>query len=183
MPDCSIAMAEGSDAARQVSQLVLLDSNFSALPSVVMEGRRVVNNIGRTASLYLVKTIFSLLLPFVTLLGGIPYPFTPIQLTLANMTMEAIPSFFLAFEPSRERIKGSFLSGILYKAAPCAVAIVLNVVLVHLFAPLLGLSELAVTTLHFYLTASPGLCCSSASAVPSISCGAGCVSPWGSPIL
>ncbi len=151
--DCSIAMASGSDAARQISQLVLLDSNFSSLPSVVMEGRRVINNISRTAVLFLVKTIFSFLLSFVTLVFSIPYPFTPIQLSLIGMVAEGIPSFFLTFEPNHERIKGRFLSTVLRQACPCAAIIVLNVVLVAQIAPLLGISSVEMATMNVYLTA------------------------------
>ncbi len=151
--DCSVAMASGSDAARQISQLVLLDSNFSSLPSVVMEGRRVINNISRTAVLFLVKTIFSFLLSFITLAFSMPYPFTPIQLSLISMVVEGIPSFFLTFEPSRDRIKGRFLSRVLLQACPCAVIIVLNIVLVDQIAPLLGIPAMEIATMNVYLTA------------------------------
>lgn len=151
--DCSIAMASGSDAARQISQLVLLDSNFSSLPSVVMEGRRVINNITRTAVLFLVKTIFSFLLSFMALAFSMPYPFIPIQLSLISMVVEGIPSFFLTFEPNRDRIKGRFLSTVLRQAFPCAFIIVLNIILVDQIGPLLGLAALDLATLNVYLTA------------------------------
>ena len=151
--DCSIAMASGSDAARQISQLVLLDSNFSSLPSVVMEGRRVINNITRTAVLFLVKTIFSFLLSFMALAFSMPYPFIPIQLSLISMVVEGIPSFFLTFEPNRDRIKGQFLSTVLRQAFPCAFIIVLNIILVAQIGPLLGLAALDLATLNVYLTA------------------------------
>ena len=151
--DCSIAMASGSDAARQISQLVLLDSNFSSLPSVVMEGRRVINNITRTAVLFLVKTILSFLLSFMALAFSMPYPFIPIQLSLISMVVEGIPSFFLTFEPNRDRIKGRFLSTVLRQAFPCAFIIVLNIILVDQIGPLLGLAALDLATLNVYLTA------------------------------
>ena len=151
--DCSIAMASGSDAARQISQLVLLDSNFSSLPSVVMEGRRVINNITRTAVLFLVKTIFSFLLSFMALAFSMPYPFIPIQLSLISMVVEGLPSFFLTFEPNRDRIKGQFLSTVLRQAFPCAFIIVLNIILVAQIGPLLGLAALDLATLNVYLTA------------------------------
>ena len=150
--DCSIAMASGSDAARQVAQLVLLDSDFSCLPEVVMEGRRVVNNITRTASLYLVKTIFSFLLAFVTIFTPFNYPFTPIQLTLISTFTVGIPSFFLALEPSRERIRGSFLSTVLQRALPGALVIVLYVILIQIIAPFFSLTALQTATLYVYLT-------------------------------
>lgn len=151
--DCSIAMAAGSDAARQISQLVLLDSNFSSLPSVVMEGRRVINNITRTATLFLVKTIFSFLLSFLALAFSMPYPFLPIQLSLISMVVEGIPSFFLTFEPNHERIKGNFLTTVLRQAFPCALAIVINIIAVDQLAPVLSISPAEVSTLCVYLTA------------------------------
>lgn len=150
--NCSIAMASGSDAAKQVSQLVLLDSDFASLPSVVMEGRRVINNITRTASLFLVKTIFSFLLSFLTVFCGIPYPFMPLHLTLISMFVEGIPSFLLAFEPSKERIRGDFLYTVLTRAFPSAVIIVLYILAVNLWVgPMLALSALETTTLSLYL--------------------------------
>lgn len=148
--DCSIAMASGSDAAKQVSQLVLLESNFSALPGVVMEGRRVVNNVTRTASLFLVKTIFSFLLAFLTLLFGIPYPFVPVQLTLISLLVEGIPAFVLALEPNRERIRGNFLLTVFSRAFPSALIIAAQVVLIHLLRPVLGFNDLESVTLCFY---------------------------------
>lgn len=152
--DCSIAMASGSDAARQISQLVLLDSNFSALPSVVMEGRRVINNITRTAVLFLVKTIFSFLLSFLTLVFSIPYPFIPIQLSLISAVVEGIPSFFLTFEPSQERIQGNFLSTVLRQAFPCALVIVLNIILAQKLGQAFSFTEMEISTLCVYLTAA-----------------------------
>lgn len=116
--DCSIAMASGSDAASQVAQLVLLDSDFSRMPSVVMEGRRVVNNIQRTASLYLVKNIFSMLLAVFSMILMLDYPLEPSQVSLISMFTIGIPSFVLALEPNKERIQGHFLSNVLLKALP-----------------------------------------------------------------
>lgn len=150
--DCSIAMASGSDAARQVSQLVLLDSDFSCLPDVVMEGRRVVNNITRTASMYLIKTLFSFLLSVVTVFTPFNYPFTPIQLTLISCFTVGIPTFFLALEPSRDRITGSFLSTVVQRALPGALVVMLYVILIQSFAPMLSLTETETATLYVYLT-------------------------------
>ena len=104
--DCSIAMAQGSDAARQISQVVLLDSDFSALPSVLSEGRRVVNNITRVAGVFFVKTIYSVLLSLVCLVLNIPFPFMPIQITLIDLIIEGYPAFFISFEPDNRRITG-----------------------------------------------------------------------------
>ena len=150
--DCSIAMASGSDAARQVAQLVLLDSDFSCLPDVVMEGRRVINNITRTASMYLIKTVFSFLLSVITVFTPFNYPFTPIQLTLISMFCVGIPTFFLALEPSRDRITGNFLSTVLQRSLPGALIVVLYVMLIQSLGPALGFTEAQSSTLSVYLT-------------------------------
>ena len=116
--DCSIAMASGSDAASQVAQLVLLESDFSKMPSVVAEGRRVVNNIERTASLFLVKNIFSLLLSIFSIVLLVNYPLEPSQISLISMFTIGIPAFFMSLEPNTDRINGHFLSNVLFKALP-----------------------------------------------------------------
>ncbi len=119
--DCSIAVG-GSDAVRKSAQLSLLDSDFSSLPQVVAEGRRVINNIGRAAALFLVKTLYSFALSFLTLCLPVPYPFKPIQLTLISSLTVGIPSFFLAFEANTERVSGNFLKKVFLRAAPGAAA-------------------------------------------------------------
>lgn len=106
--DCSIAMASGSDAARRTAQLVLTDSNFKSMPNVVKEGRRVINNIEKSASLFLVKTIYSFLLSILFLIIMKPYPFVPIQLTLISALTIGIPSFFFALESNNNKIKRDF---------------------------------------------------------------------------
>lgn len=116
--DCSVAMAAGSDAAAQVSQLVLLESDFSCMPSVVLEGRRVVNNIGRSASLFLVKNLFSFLLALFSLCFRVSYPLEPAQVSLISMFTIGIPAFFLALQPNQDRIRGHFLANVLIKALP-----------------------------------------------------------------
>ena len=116
--DCGIAMASGAQAAAQVAQLVLLDSDFGALPAVVGEGRRVINNIQRSASLFLVKNIFSLLLSVVALCLPLAYPFKPLQLSLVSSVTIGIPSFILALEPNRELVRGRFLRNVLRAALP-----------------------------------------------------------------
>ena len=118
--DCSIAMASGSDIASQVSQIVLLDSDFSAMPAVVAEGRRVINNIERSAALFLVKNIFSFFLAWITILAAFAYPIVPAQLTLINVTTIGIPSFILALEPNTSLIRGKFLRNVMYRAFPAA---------------------------------------------------------------
>ncbi len=127
--DCSIAMAAGSDAARSVSQLVLLDSNFASMPKVVAEGRRSINNIQRSATLFIVKTIFSIILAFLFLFIAVPYPFQPIQLTLVNAFTIGIPSFILALEPNKDRIKGIFIVNILKNAIPAGLTTVVNIIM------------------------------------------------------
>ena len=116
--DCSVAMASGSDAASNVSQLVLLDSDFSRMPSVVAEGRRVVNNIERTAALYIVKNIFSMLLAIFSVILLLDYPLEPTQVSLISMFTIGIPSFILALEPNKNPIRGHFLTNVLVKALP-----------------------------------------------------------------
>ena len=116
--DCSVAMASGSDAACQVSHIVLLESNFAAMPSVVAEGRRVINNIERSASLFLVKNIFSFILAVITLVFTLPYPVTSAQMSLVSALTIGIPGFILAMEPNRARIKGRFLPNVVGRALP-----------------------------------------------------------------
>ena len=118
--DCSIAMASGSDAAVQSSQVVLLDSDFSHLPQIVGEGRRVINNIQRSASLFLVKNIFSVLLAVFAIINIINYPLKPAQITLISTFNIGFPAFFLALEPSNQRIKGKFIKKVMIKSLPAA---------------------------------------------------------------
>ena len=116
--DCGIAMASGAQAASQVAQLVLLDSDFAALPSVVAEGRRVINNIQRSASLFLVKNIFSFLLSIVALVLPLAYPFQPLQLSLVTFATIGAPAFLLALEPNHEVVRGKFMRNVLRAALP-----------------------------------------------------------------
>lgn len=125
--DCSIAMANGSDATKAVSQLILLDSNFASMPKVVAEGRRTINNIQRSATLFLVKTIYSGLLAVMFLLIGEAYPFVPIQMSLIGTITIGLPSFILALEPNKERIQGSFLKNVIVRALPIGLAVVINI--------------------------------------------------------
>ena len=116
--DCSIAMASGAQAASQVARLVLLDSDFSAMPDIVGEGRRVINNIQRAASLFLVKNIFALGLSLLALLTGWPYPLEPQHMSIISGLTIGVPSFFLAMEPNYQRVQGRFLAGVLRRAFP-----------------------------------------------------------------
>ena len=125
--DCSVAMASGSDAAAQASQVVLLESDFSKMPEVVLEGRRVVNNIQRSASLFLVKTIFSFLLSLFSLAFMITYPLEPSQVSLITMYTIGIPAFFLALQPNKDIIRGHFLTNVVLKALPAGLTDVIAV--------------------------------------------------------
>ncbi len=150
--DCSIAMASGTDAARSVSQLVLLDSNFDSMPSIVSEGRKSINNLQRSASLFLVKTIYAGLLAFIFLFLEESYPFIPVQLTLSSVVTIGIPSFILALEPNKDLVEGKFLVNVLKKAAPPAFVIVLNIVVITLFGNAVGLTYAKISTLSLTIT-------------------------------
>ena len=125
--DCSIAMANGSDATKSVSQLILLDSNFASMPKVVAEGRKTINNIQRSASLFLVKTIYSTILAIMFLIMGDSYPFIPIQLSLISVVTIGIPSFILALEPNKEKIQGHFMQNVIAKAIPTGLTVAINI--------------------------------------------------------
>ncbi len=125
--DCSVAMASGSEAAAQAAQVVLLDSNFAHMPKVVIEGRRVVNNVQRSAVLFLVKNIFSILLALLSLVISFTYPLEPSQISLISMFTIGFPGFLLALEPNKNRIKGHFLKNVLIKALPAGLTDVLAV--------------------------------------------------------
>lgn len=155
--DCSIAMASGSDAACHVSQLVLLDSNFASMPHVVMEGRRVVNNIERAASLFLVKNIFSFLLAIITLFAALPYPVTPVQLSLVSSLTIGVPSFFLALEPNKNIVKGHFLRNVLHRAFPAALTDLFVVIGVLLFWLAFDFSDSEMSTICATLMGIVGL--------------------------
>lgn len=116
--DCSVAMASGSEAAAQAAQVVLLDSDFAHMPDVVYEGRRVVNNIQRSASLFLVKNIFSLLLSMFSVILMVTYPLEPAQVSLISMFTIGVPGFLLALEQNKDRIKGHFITNVMLKALP-----------------------------------------------------------------
>ena len=144
--DCSVAMASGCDAAMQVSQVVLLDSDFSAMPGVVAEGRRVVNNIQRSASLFLIKNIFSLLTALLSIIFFARYPMQPTQVTLVAAFTIGIPGFFLALAPCKDRIQGSFLFNVLRAAAPAGITDCVAVFGFSALAASRGLPEAEVST-------------------------------------
>ena len=155
--DCSIALSNGSDVTKNVSQLILLDSDFSSMPYVVGEGRRTINNIERSASLLLVKTIYTCLLIIICLFLSEPYPFMPIQLTLTSVVTIGIPSFILALEPNKERIKGNFLFNVIGSSISTALMIVINIVIIMIISNFLKFSFSESSTLCVILTGFTGL--------------------------
>lgn len=154
--DCSVAMASGSDAAAQASQLVLLDSNFACMPAVVMEGRRVVNNIERSASLFLVKNIFSFLLSLFSVCFMINYPLEPSQISLISMFTIGVPAFFLALQPNKNIIQGHFLSNVLIKALPAGITDFLVVGALVVFGQVFEVGETDISTACTMLLAIVG---------------------------
>lgn len=154
--DCSIAMASGSDAAAQAAQVVLLESDFACMPSVVLEGRRVVNNIQRSASLFLVKNIFSFLLSIFSAVFMITYPLEPSQVSLISMFTIGIPAFFLALEPNKSRIEGHFLTNVLLKALPAGLTDVLAVGALVMCGQIFGLPGEDIATAATMLLAIVG---------------------------
>ena len=154
--DCSVAMASGSDAAAQASQLVLLDSNFACMPSVVMEGRRVVNNIERSASLFLVKNIFSFLLSLFSVCFMINYRLEPSQISLISMFTIGVPAFFLALQPNKNIIQGHFLSNVLIKALPAGITDFLVVGALVVFGQVFEVGETDISTACTMLLAIVG---------------------------
>ncbi len=155
--DCGIAMASGSDAACHAAQLVLLDSNFACLPQVVAEGRRVINNIQRSASLYLVKNIFSFCLSLLTIFVDMPYPLVPIQLSLISALTIGIPSFFLALEPNKARVQGNFMLNVLRQALPGGLTDLIIVLGLQVFAYAFSFSTEVLSTLTALCVAFIGL--------------------------
>lgn len=145
--DCSVALASGSSAAKSVSQLVLLNSDFSSMPKVLYEGRRTINNIQRSAPLFLVKTIYSTILSILFLFVRLKYPFEPIQMSFTSLLTIGIPSFVLALEPNKNRVTGIFLHNIMKKAVPGGLTVVLSVVLISLISKIFGISNDNISTL------------------------------------
>jgi cation-transporting P-type ATPase E len=155
--DCGIAMASGSEVASKVAHLVMLNSDFDSMPHVVAEGRRVINNIERTASLFLVKNIFSFILAIISISAVFAYPLTPAQLSLASMITIGIPSFFLSLEPNTSLVRGRFIANVIYRALPAALTNLLIIIGVVLFKTAFGISDAEVTTIAAILITSVGL--------------------------
>ena len=144
--DCSVAMAAGSDAARNVAEIVLVDNDFASMPAVVAEGRRSINNLQRSASLFLTKTLFSMGLAALCIALP-PYPFEPIQMTLINFFCIGAPGFVLGLEPNNARVKGAFLTNVLKRALPASIAVILAAALDIFVARVFGFSQLTLSTM------------------------------------
>ena len=150
--DCSVAMAAGSEAARNVSQLVLVNNDFASMPQVVVEGRRSINNIERSSSLYLVKTMYSIILSLFFLFSHHIYPFEPIQLSLIGALTVGFPSFVLALQPNHNIVRGNFTFNIITRAAPAALCIAMNVILSAALSTALGITQDELSTMAVYIT-------------------------------
>ena len=164
--DCSVAMASGSEAASNAAQLVLMDSDFSKMPSVVAEGRRVVNNLEKTASLYLTKNIFSLLLALFSMISVLTYPLEPSQITLISMFTIGMPSFVLSLEPNENLIKGTFLGNTFKMAAPAGITMFLSVSSLVIFGQVFKIDPGNISTACTALVALVGFMFLNRMAVP-----------------
>lgn len=151
--DCSIAMAAGSDAARNVSQLVLVNNDFASMPGVVAEGRRTINNLERSSALYLVKTIYTIALSIFFVFFSMEYPFQPIHLSLIGALTVGFPSFVLALQPNKNRIKGNFTYNIISRAIPTAFCTILNIIVMAIIAKVGFVDLQEYTTICVYMTA------------------------------
>ena len=154
--DCSVAMAAGTDAAKNISQLVLLDSDFKSMPHIVDEGRRSINNIERSASLFLVKTIYASVLAILFLFIDSPYPYIPIQLTLTSVLTVGIPSVILALEPNHNRVKGKFLINVFRRSLPASIGVIVGVLIITLAGDVFNFERNEISTLTALSTT---LCC------------------------
>lgn len=150
--DCSVAMASGSEAARNVSQLVLVNNDFASMPQVVAEGRRTINNIERSSSLYLVKTIYSIILAVFFVFSPLAYPFEPIQLSLIGALTIGFPSFVLALQPNTNIVRGNFTFNIISRAIPAALCVVANIITIAAMSQISGISHAELSTIAVYLT-------------------------------
>ncbi len=157
--DCSVAMASGSEAARNVSQIVLVDNDFAAMPHVVAEGRRTINNVERSSALYLVKTIYSIILAIFFICFSMAYPFEPIQLTLVSSFTVGIPSFVLALQPNKNIIKGNFTFNIIMRAVPAAICVIINIIATAIIGAtdIIPISDAELSTISVYITALAGM--------------------------
>ena len=154
--DCSVAMASGSDAAAQASQLVLLESDFARMPDVVLEGRQVVNNLQRSGSLFLVKNIFSFLMSMFSIMFAISYPLEPSQISLISMFTIGLPGFLLSQVPNKDLIKGHFLTNVLLKALPAGLTNAIVVGALVIYGDVFNVSNYDISTAATMLLAIVG---------------------------
>ena len=154
--DCSISMSNGSDAARNVSQIVLLDNDFKVIPLIIKEGRRSINNLERSSSLFLTKTIYSIIIAILFVFINMDYPFIPIQLTLISVLTIGIPSFVLALEPNYNRVKGHFFMNIISKSLPAAITIVVNIITILAVSNVFKFNDNYISTMSVILVAFTG---------------------------
>ena len=154
--DCSVSMAQGAAAARNVSEVVLTDNDFSHMPEVVAEGRRSINNLQRSASLFLVKTVYAAALALVCIVMP-PYPFIPIQMSLISTAVIGLPSFVLALEPNHDRVKGNFLANVLARSLPASAAVTLALAAALIAGRAMGLTFEELSTVCTILTCLIGL--------------------------
>ena len=158
--DCAITVASGSDAARNIAHIVLLDNNFNSMPNVVFEGRRVINNVQSSASLFLMKTFFTMIIALIMLVLPFveTYPFEPRQMNLLELFIIGIPSFFISLQPNKARVEGRFINYVIKKSVPSAVLMALSVGIVELFKHTLGVFSYGVyQTLSVYALTFSGL--------------------------
>lgn len=150
--DCSIAIAQGSDASKQISQVVLLNSDFACLPDILLEGRKVVNNVTRVAGVFFIKTIYTVLLSMFCVISNREFPFIPLQITLIDLLIEAMPSFMTIFESNTNKIKGEFLPKVLNKAFSNAISIIIIFIMIMVISPVLKLdSSISITIMYIVL--------------------------------
>ncbi|UPU38994.1 HAD-IC family P-type ATPase [Erysipelothrix sp. Poltava] len=149
--DCSIAMGEGSDAALHISQIVVMDGQLSTLVDVVKEGRMVINNITRSASMYYLRTILTIFIAITAVVMNVPFPFIPFQITLTNMFIDGFPSFMLLFQPSYERPKERILNHVLRHAFPNAMTIILLWLFLNIWGTHFGLTTEVVQTMMYFI--------------------------------
>lgn len=155
--EVGISIAEASDAARQIAKLVLLTSDFNTLPKVVMEGRRVVNNITRSAGVFFIKTIYSIILSCFYMITLGQFPFIPTQITLIDLAIEGYPAFFSSFEPDNRAIRGSFLKNVLQRALPNGITTAIVVIISGWIATMFLKTSVEIVTLQYYLVSFVGI--------------------------
>ncbi len=154
--DCSIAIASGSDASKNVSQLVLLDSNFDSLPKVVLEGRKTINNIEKSSSLFLSKTIYGIALVLIFLIIPFIYPFSSLQMTLISVLTIGIPSFYLGLQPNDDIVKKGFLKNIINNSLPSGITMIIDVIMIVSIASMFGVDDIYISTMCVLMAATVG---------------------------